>query len=171
MISVVSKLISRADRFSLSTKLVLLVVLPLALTLAVTLPMTVNGLNRLESETSADRLDEEVQIINQQFAQFETNLAAATNSLAADPTLLQAIRDSDPPKIGSVLLSARIRMKLHHLEVVHKNGDLLAQEHRFEGPLNTVAVSQLHDLGLVELEHTHMISTSSGFLLVAVTGH
>jgi hypothetical protein len=63
--SAVTKLISWVDRFSLSTKLVLLVVLPLALTLAVTLPMTGNGLNRLESKTSADRLDEEVQIINQ----------------------------------------------------------------------------------------------------------
>ena len=168
MTSAVSKLISRVDRFSLSTKLVLLVVLPLALTLAVTLPMTVNGLNRLESETSADRLDQEVQIINQQFAQFEANLTSAADALAADPTLLQAIRDSDTSKISSVLLSARIRMKLQHLEIVDKNGERVGQEHRFEGPLNTVAISQLHDLGLAELEHARMIQTSAGFLLAAV---
>ena len=157
MVSAVSKLISRVDRFSLSTKLALLVVLPLVLTLAVTLPMTVNGLNRLESETSADRLDEEVQIINQQLTQFEANLANAADALAADSALLQALRDSDASKIGSVLLSARMRMKLHHLEIVDKNGERVAQEHRFEGPLNTVAISQLHDLGLVELEHARMI--------------
>jgi signal transduction histidine kinase len=90
------------------------------------------------------------------------------DALAADPTLLQVIRDSDASKIGSVLLSARIRMKLHHLEIVDKNGENLGREHRFEGPLNTVAISQLHDLGLAELEHAHMIQTSVGFLLVAV---
>ena len=168
MISTANRLISCVDRFSLSTKLVLLVVLPLLLTLAVTLPMTVNGLNRLESETSADRLDEEVQIINRQFAQFEANLASAADTLAADPVLLQSIRESDNARIGSALLSARIRMKLHHLEVVDNKGNQIAQEHRFEGPLNTVAASQLHDLGLAELELTRLIHTSAGCLLAAV---
>ncbi|MQG35059.1 MAG: hypothetical protein FI717_12245 [SAR202 cluster bacterium] len=52
---------------SLSTKLILLVVVPLSLTLAVTLPLTVAGLNRLASETSTSQLEGELRIIEEQF--------------------------------------------------------------------------------------------------------
>ena len=42
---------------SLSTRLTLLVVIPLVLTLAVTLPLTVTGLNKLAAVTGAERLE------------------------------------------------------------------------------------------------------------------
>ena len=50
---------------SFSTKLILLVAVPLAMTLAVTLPLTVTGLNRLASVIAEERLAEEVTIVDQ----------------------------------------------------------------------------------------------------------
>ena len=168
MISLLNRPFEYAAGWSLSTKLVLLVVIPLALTLAITLPMTVTGLNRLESETSAGRLDEEVKIINQQFTEAELHLSTMADTVVADAALLQAIRDSDVPMINARLLSARTRMDLQHLEVVDKNGDLLAQEHRFESSSDDIASQQLKDLAEAEIGSSHMISTSEGFMLTVI---
>ena len=81
--------------FSFSTKLILLVVVPLALTLMVVLPLTVTGLNRLASVMSTERLDDEVAIINQQFEKFEAQLEREADLLASDPILLRAVREND----------------------------------------------------------------------------
>ena len=74
--------------FSFSTKLILLVVVPLALTLMVVLPLTVTGLNRLASVIAADRLAGEVTVITQQFEKFGEKLDDDADDIAADPILL-----------------------------------------------------------------------------------
>ena len=48
---------------SFSTKLILLVVVPLAMTLAVTLPLTVTGLNRLASIIAMEQLSDEISMM------------------------------------------------------------------------------------------------------------
>ena len=88
---------------SLSTKLTLLVVVPLVLTLAVTLPLTVTGLNRLASVIGTERLGEEIHIIEEQFEEFDDEFSEAADEIAKNPILLAAIRDSDGPVIISNL--------------------------------------------------------------------
>jgi hypothetical protein len=60
--------------FSLSTKLTLLVVIPLALTLAVTLPLTVTGLNQLASVTGTERLEDEILLVDKRLKLFGDDL-------------------------------------------------------------------------------------------------
>lgn len=73
---------------SFSTKLILLVVVPLAMTLAVILPLTVTGLNRLASVIAEERLAEEVELIEQQFQHFENELNISADSTALNSTLI-----------------------------------------------------------------------------------
>ena len=62
--------------FSLSTKLILLVIIPLALTLAVTLPLTMTGLNKLASVTSAERLEDEIILVDKHLNLSGSSLSA-----------------------------------------------------------------------------------------------
>ena len=88
---------------SLSTKLTLLLLLPMALMLVVALPLTVSGLNRLASVTGTERLQEEVRIIEERFQHFEDQLNGAADDIAGNPILLAAVREDRPrsaPKPG-----------------------------------------------------------------------
>ena len=107
---------------SLSTKLILLVVVPLSLTLAVTLPLTVAGLNRLASETSTSQLEGELRIIEEQFEQLEEQLERPADEFTKNPALHHAVRNGDEAELASLLLSARIVMDVQHLEVLDISG-------------------------------------------------
>ena len=82
-------------RLSFAAKLLLLVLLPLAVVVGVTVPLVVNGLTRLENDTSLARLHDEVAIISQQFAKAESALTLRADALANDPVLAGVINRRD----------------------------------------------------------------------------
>ena len=77
---------------SLSTKLILLVVIPLALTLVVTLLLTVTGLNRLASMTSTERLQDEILLVDKHFELLEKEIERAADDIVQDPAFLAMVR-------------------------------------------------------------------------------
>lgn len=119
---------SMLAKLSLSTKLILLVAVPMRLTLAVTLPITVTGLNRLAGVIALERLGEEVRIIDQQFENFASELDDVADDVASDAGLLRSVRENNKSAITSSLLATRIRMRLHHLEVVDYQGVVVGLE-------------------------------------------
>ncbi len=147
---------------SFSTKLILLVAVPLAMTLAVTLPQTVTGLNRLASVIAEERLAEEVTIIDQQFRHFEAVLNDAADSIAADPNLLNAVRGSNNSIIASSLLAKGTQLGLQFLQVVDAKGKVLGQEHTYAGNLNHSEILNQPRLGLAELEVVRIVHLPAG---------
>ena len=153
---------------SFSTKLILLVVVPLVLTLVVTLPLTVTDLNRLASEISAERLDGAVRIIDQQFEDLEESLNNMADEIARNPRLLAAVRETDVPVIVSNLLSTRIRLGIQHLEVVDLNGVRLGHDHQPGTNYDWEAINLLNTQGLSEIATITMVPSSQGWWLTAV---
>ena len=109
--------------FCLSTKLTLLVVIPLAMTLAVTLPLTVTGLNKL-----AERLKDEILLVDKHFEQFKNDLERAGREISRDPILVAAVRDPFTQRVKSILNSYNIWFGLQHLEVLNDKGGSLGQD-------------------------------------------
>ncbi|PKB71237.1 MAG: hypothetical protein BZY87_06365 [SAR202 cluster bacterium Io17-Chloro-G6] len=153
---------------SFSTKLILLVVVPLALTLVVTLPLTVTGLNRLASVIAVERLAEEVELIGQQFQNFEDELNDSADSIAFNSILLNAVRRGDQPVIASSLLAARARLGLQHIHVVDVNGVVIGHEQEYQGVFDELEIKELQQLGLAELDVVRMVNSPSGWLMTAV---
>ena len=153
---------------SFSTKLILLVVVPLAMTLAVTLPLTVTGLNRLASVIAVERLAEEVKLIDRQFRDFEDRLNDSADSVAFNAILLSAVRAGDRPLIISNLLAIRTRLGLQHLQVVDLNGVIIAHEQQYDGMFDESEIRELQQLGLAELDVVRMVQSPSGWLMTAV---
>ncbi|MDA0264430.1 MAG: ATP-binding protein [Chloroflexi bacterium] len=153
---------------SLSTRLMLLVVVPLVLTMAVTLPLTVIGLNRLASETSNERLAGEVPIIRDRFEDFQFDLGQLADGFAADPVLLSGVRDSNSALIVSNLLAMRVRHGLEHVEVVDVNGISLGHEHEKGRSLEQSSLDDLNDLGLAGLDAAGLVRSTSGWSLTVV---
>ena len=153
---------------SFSTKLILLVVVPLAMTLAVTLPLTVTGLNRLASVIAVERLAEEVKLIDRQFRDFEDRLNDSADSVAFNAILLSAVRAGDRPLIISNLLATRTRLGLQHLQVVDLNGVIIAHEQQYDGMFDESEIRELQQLGLAELDVVRMVQSPSGWLMTAV---
>ncbi|HCP24344.1 MAG TPA: hypothetical protein DIT90_09535, partial [Dehalococcoidia bacterium] len=153
---------------SLSTKLILLVVVPLSLTLAVTLPLTVAGLNRLASETSTSQLEGELRIIEEQFEQLEEQLERPADEFTKNPALHHAVRNGDEAELASLLLSARIVMDVQHLEVLDISGARLGHEHQVGTEFNESLAEEVTTVGLYGVETSTMISVPQGWFLVAV---
>ncbi|MCI0811468.1 MAG: HAMP domain-containing protein [Chloroflexi bacterium] len=161
------KILIWAD-FSLSTKLILLVVIPLVLTLAATLPLTVTGLNRLASVTGTERLEDEIVLVNSHIELFEEQLNRAADDFARDPVLLAAVRESNPLKIKTILLSSMIRFGFQRLEVVDASGVRSAYEHQAGGTLGRKSMNELNALGLAGIGTNEMVQTDGGWFLVSV---
>ena len=153
---------------SFSTKLILLVVVPLALTLVVTLPLTMTGLNRLASVIAVERLAEEVKLIDRQFQQLEDQLNDSADSIAFNSILLSAVRDGDQPQIISSLLATRTRLGLQYLQVVDVNGAVIGQEQQYDGIFDESEIRELQQIGLAELHVVRMVHSPSGWLMTAV---
>ena len=153
---------------SFSTKLILLVVVPLALTLAVTLPLTVAGLNRLASVIAVDRLSEEVNLIGEQFEHYEKEFNNFADMVSEDKTLQGAVRAGDRSLVASSLLSARTRLGMQYLQVVDVNGSVVGFEQQSAGSYDQVEVAYLQQLGLAELEVVRMVHTPSGWMIIVV---
>ncbi|MCH7843482.1 MAG: HAMP domain-containing protein [Chloroflexi bacterium] len=154
--------------FSLSTKLILLVVIPLVLTLAATLPLTVTGLNRLASVTSTERLEDEIVLVVSHIGLFEEKLNRAADDFARDPVLLAAVRESNSLRIRTILLSSMLRFGFQHLEVVDANGVRSAYEHQAGGTLGQKSTNELNALGLAGIDTNGLVQTDGGWFLVSV---
>ena len=154
--------------FSLSTKLTLLVVIPLALTLAVTLPLTVTGLNQLASVTSAERLEDEIRLVDEHLKMFGDDLERTAEDLSENMVLLEAVKNSDSLTVRSVLHESRMRYSLQHLEIVDRNGLNLGHEFQTGMDVNQEELNQLKALGMSELQTTKTVQTPAGWFLVSV---
>ena len=153
---------------SFSTKLILLVVVPLAMTLAVILPLTVTGLNRLASVIAEERLAEEVVLIEQQFKQFENQLSDSADSIAFNSILLKAVRDGDQLAVIASLLATRTSLGLQYLQVVDLNGVVIGRDQQYDGVFDESEIQELQQLGLAELDVVRMVQSPSGWLMTAV---
>ena len=152
----------------LSAKLLGYALGPLTLTLVVTLALITVSLTQLENTTTTARLQEEVKIINQQVAQFEANLNTRANTLASDPTLLDAVQRGDQAALQNILLSANVRSDLSHLQVVNLQGQTLALAQSFAMDTTPAQLGRLHSLGLLEIQAIDLVPTPQGWLLVVV---
>ena len=160
--------LSFRPNFSLSTKLTLLVVIPLALTLAVTLPLTVTGLNKLAAVTSIEKLEDEILLVDKHFEQFEENLERTANDISNDPILLAAVRDSNITGIKSILHSFNLTLNLQHLEVFDEMGVSFTHEHQAVTGMDMRSEDGGKASGSANIETTEMTQILGGWFLVSV---
>ena len=151
-----------------STKLILLVVVPLAITLAVTLPLTVTGLNRLASVIATERLSEEVAIIEQQFQHFEEELNAEADDIAQNPNFLAAVRGGDRSVTVSSLVATRAHLGMQHVQVVDADGAVIVDLQQHNEIFNQSEIRDLQQLGLAGFKSAGLVHASSGWLLTVV---
>ncbi|MBC8279234.1 MAG: HAMP domain-containing protein [Chloroflexi bacterium] len=152
----------------MSTKLTLLVVIPLALTLAVTLPLTVTGLNQLASVTSTERLEDEILLVDEHLKLFGDDLERVAEELSENLVLLEAVKNSDSLTVRSVLHQSRMGYSLQHLEVVDRSGLNLGHEHQIGMDVDQEKLNELKALGMSELQTTKTVQTPAGWFLVSV---
>jgi len=108
--------------FSLSTKLILLVVIPLALTSVVTLPLTMTDLNKLAAVTNIEWLEDEILLVDTHLVAFEHQIEMESIHLTQSPVVMEAVRNSDDGTIKSFLLSSKARMGFQYLQIVDQYG-------------------------------------------------
>ena len=153
--------------FSLSIKLILLVIIPLALTLAVTVPLTMTGLNKLASVTSAERLEDEVLLVDKHLKLFEFELGRSAEEIAGDANLIAAVQGSDTEAIREILHSLQNRLGLQHLEVVGLDGDRVAHEHRGGVSIGQESLNNLMESRFSNDKNTEMVLTTDGWFLTS----
>ena len=151
---------------SLSTKLVLLVVIPLALTMAVTLPLTVTGLDKLASVTSAERLEDQILLVEKHLRLFQADIERAASEMARDPALLAAVQESNNQEIDSILLGSRALLRMQHLEVVDGDGSMLGHVHHAGDHAGEQAGLHLPALTGAKVGPTKREETSYGWFLL-----
>ena len=155
-------------RLSFAAKLLLLVLLPLAVVVGVTVPLVVNGMTRLENDTSLARLRDDVAIVSQQFAKAESALAMRAEALANDPVLAGAINRRDAVEIQQNVQAALIRSDLHYLRVSEKSGRVLGREYSSPGLVIEGESQHVGPLGLLRVSTTRLLPTDQGWMLTAV---
>ena len=143
-------------------------VIPLVLTLAVTLPLTVTGLNKLAAVTGAERLEDEILLVDNHFEQFEENLERTANDISNDPILLAAVRDSNLMGVKSILHSFNIALGLQHLEVFDENGVSFRHEHQSEGAMDMRSEHGMAPIAAANIEITKLTQILGGWFLVSV---
>lgn len=150
-------------------KLLLLTLVPLGLTLAATLALTITGLNRLEADTVATRLQQEERVIRQQFTQLEANLLISAARLVSDPALLDAAQRGDEAVVKGLLLATTVRSAdLSYVQVMDVDGRTLGVKGNFEVGAVPPELDRFNRLGLIQIEATKLVPTAQGWLLVVV---
>lgn len=144
------------------------ILLPLVLMLLVSLPWTAKSLSRMEDATNSARLRDEIKVIEQRFAQLDSDLHRDAQRLASDPKLLLALESGDEALMNSTLIAERARLAVSHLEMVDANGQSIGVEHHGYAMSNQHMFDQLHDLGRLEIRATRLLPTRTGALLVVV---
>ena len=154
--------------WSLATKLVSMVMIPIGLVLILNLSLTISALNQLEDEISTSTLQEDVQIISQQFITQQSKMQLNAAQLTNDRILLDAIQRNDRTTIRSTLLLASTRLGFDHLQILNASGQALSVVQSVELAEASADLEQLDKLGLLEIEATRLVSTSQGWLLTVV---
>ncbi len=155
-------------RLSFAAKLLLLVLLPLAVVVGVTVPLVVNGMTRLENDSSLARLRDEVAIISQQFAKAESALALRADALANDPVLAGAINGRNATRIQRTVQEALIRSDLDYLRVSEISGGVLGREYSSPGLTIADEAQQVGPLTSSRVRTTRFLPTDQGWMLTAV---
>jgi signal transduction histidine kinase len=158
---------SAFTRLSLATKLLLLVLLPLAVVMGVTVALVINALGQLESDTSIARLQDEVAVISQQFARIVADLELRSTSLSRDPSIVDAI-ENDAAGINSFLLSTAIRANMSHLELVDADGSTVGRAQPDRITFTAGEIEKLHSLGLSGDRTTRLLPTGQGWALTVI---
>lgn len=163
------ELLGTLKNLPIAGKLLLLTLVPLVLTLAATLALTITGLNRLEADTVATRLQQEERVIRQQFAQLEANLLISVARLVSDPALLDATERGDEVMVKGLLLATTVRSAdLSYLQVMDIEGRTLGVKGNFEVGAVPPELDRFNRLGLIQIEATKLVPTAQGWLLVVV---
>lgn len=155
-------------KLSLAAKLLLLVLIPLAVVVGVTVPLVVNGMTRLENDTSLARLRDEVAIISQQFAKAESDLAMRAEALANDTLLAGAIDGPNTTGIQQNVQAALIRSGLDYLRVVDTAGGVLGREYSSPGLVIAGENQNVAPLTSSKVKTTRLLPTDQGWMLTAV---
>ena len=120
------RLFSIVNDLPLIAKLLLVVLVPIIVILGVILPLTVNGLDQMEANTNIARLEDEVRVIGQQFAQVEANLINEASNLTSNPALLDAVERRDEAALNPILINRRLaRLEHVYAGVIYVNVDHL----------------------------------------------
>ena len=154
--------------FSLSTKLILLVVIPLALTSAVTLPLTMTELNKLAAVTNLELLEDEILLVNTHLMAFENESEMEAIHLAQNPVVIEAVRNSDDATIKSSLLSSRARLGFQYLQVVDRYGVRLGFEEQSGVSLDRKLIDETESLGLGQVNDTKLFRSDRGWYLASI---
>jgi putative methionine-R-sulfoxide reductase with GAF domain len=149
-------------------KLLVLTLVPIGVVLVVILSLTITGLNRLEADNSSKTLQEDVRIINQQFASQQASLQTDTAQLANDPAVLNAVENIDRVALQGILLSAASRSGFNHLQILDVNGRVLSEIQTFDPGQALAELEKLNNLGLLEIETIRLVPTSQGWMLTIV---
>jgi putative methionine-R-sulfoxide reductase with GAF domain len=168
---ITSRIVSfvRLRDWPIAGKLLLLVLALVGIVLIAILALTVNGLNRLEADTSTNLLLEEARITSQRFAEQQNNLKISATQLTIDPTLLDAVERSDEAVLKNILLSASARSGFSHLQIVGTDGQTLGLIQTSDLTAASADIKRLNSLGLLSIEATRLVSTPNGWLLTYVS--
>ncbi len=150
----------------IAAKLLLLVLAPLGILLAATLIVTISGLDRLEADTASARLRDEVQVINQQLAQFETNLTANAEKLAVDPSWLGMVQRRDQAALQPQLASILVLSDWSHIQIVDADGRSLGARQSVDMSSIAGELERLHGLGLLGIRNIETVPTAAGWLVL-----
>jgi len=154
--------------FSLSTKLILLVVVPLALTSAVTLPLTMTELNKLASVTNLDLLEDEILLVKTHFDAFEKEIDEEATALSHNPAVVEAVRKSDDAEIKIVLFSSRARMGFQYLQVVDRYGARLGFDDQSGVVSDRKLINQTESVGLSQVDVTKLFRSDDRWYLTSI---
>lgn len=152
----------------MSTKLILLVVIPLALTSAVTLPLTMTELNKLAAVTNLELLEDEILLVNTHLSAFENDIEMEAIDLAQSTVVMEAVRNSDDATIKSALLLPRDRMGFQYLQVVDRHGVRLGFEDQSGVALDRKLINETESLGLNQVDDTKLFRSDDSWYLTSI---
>ena len=98
----------------------------------------------------------------------EERLITDLAGLAESPEMIKALQQRDEARISAVLIAERARREFDHLQVVDAAGDLIGATHHGHARDSGDPFQQLHDLGLLGVPTTKLVTIQTDWLLVAV---
>jgi len=153
----------------ISGKMALIVLVPLALVSLAMISLTHIGLSQIEQSSAVVRLQEEVNIITQDFARAAASQQVSLNQLSGDAALLKAIEDQDIAVVQRILATTLLlQSNLNHILAIDTNGRVLAVKGIFEAGNMPAELTRLSGLGLLQVQSTEILVTDQGWLLTSV---
>lgn len=160
--------LSTLRNIPIAAKLLLLVIVPLALSLAVTLLYTINRLQYQEIQMVTDHMNQESSIVKQQIKQTERALTLRADAMSSDPAFTDAMLNNNQTYLQSRFGILIENINLSHIQAMDKTGNILTTEHSPVFANTSIDLASLHQQAQTQDSVTSMISTSQGWLLVVV---